>query len=288
MTKIVTHDSRFHADDVFAVATLLLAIGEAEVIRSRDPEVQATADYLVDTGMQYDPAKHLFDHHQPSGAGVRENGIPYASFGLVWKEYGEKIAGGEKEAEIIERKLVQAIDANDNGVVTAVDKFEGVRQYRLVDFFNSYVESRDPEHLYKAFMNAVVIAKDLLAREISIAKKLINDESKVLSYFNESRDKRLVVMTEDLAGWGDVLRQKLEVLYTIHPRPDGKWSLSAIQDDAYVSRKPLPESWAGLKDEELQKVTGVSDALFCHRALFMAAAKSKEGAIALAEIALNS
>ena len=46
--------------------------------------------------------------------------------------------------------------------------------------------------------------------------------------------------------------------------------------------------WAGKKDEELQKITGVSDALFAHRKLFMAAAKSKEGALKLAKIALNA
>ncbi|MSR87949.1 MAG: MYG1 family protein [Candidatus Zambryskibacteria bacterium] len=288
MTKIVTHDSRFHTDDVFAVATLILVIGEAEVVRSRDPEVQATADYLVDTGMQYDPARHMFDHHQLEGGGVRENGIPYASFGLVWKEYGEKVAGGKREAGIIEQRLVQAIDANDNGIVISLDKFEGIRQYGLADFFNSFVESRDPEHLYSVFMNVVTIAKDLLVREIAIARKLIVDESKILSYLDKSGDRRVVVMDENLMGWKDLFRHKPEVLYVVHPRPDGKWSLSTIQDDMYVSRKSLPASWAGLKDEELQKVTGVYGSIFCHKALFMAVTSSKEAAIKLAEIALNS
>ena len=39
-------------------------------------------------------------------------------------------------------------------------------------------------------------------------------------------------------------------------------------------------------DETLQKVTGVEDAVFCHKGLFLAVAKSKEGAIKLAELAL--
>lgn len=289
MTKIVTHDSRFHTDDVFAVATLLLAVGEAEVIRSRDPEVQTTADYLVDTGMQYDPARHFFDHHQPGGAGVRENGIPYASFGLVWKEYGEKLSGGKREAEIIDRKLAQAIDANDNGVVTEENKFEGVYRYTIREFFNSFVEVRDQEHFYTAFMKVVLIAKDILIREIGRAKKFVENEGKILSYFEQSPDKRLVVIEEDLPEWGEVLKQKPEVLYAIHPRADGKWSLGTLhQENSYTPLKPLPVSWGGLKDEELQKLTGVSDALFCHRTLYMAAANSKEGAIKLAEIALNS
>jgi uncharacterized UPF0160 family protein len=39
-------------------------------------------------------------------------------------------------------------------------------------------------------------------------------------------------------------------------------------------------------NEELAQVTGVADAVFCHNKLFMAVAKSKEGAIKLAELAL--
>ena len=286
--RIVTHDSRFHTDDVFAVATLLLLLGEVEVVRSRDPKVHAAADYLVDVGMQHNPLEHRFDHHQPEGAGIRENGIPYASFGLVWKEHGEKLAGGKEEAEIIDRRLVQAIDAHDNGVAVEEYKFEDVREYAIRDFLNSFVEARDPESLYKTFMHVVGIAKDLLVREIKITKKLVEDQEKIIACFETSSDKHLVVMDEAFIGWEKVLRKIPGVLYAIHPRPDGKWSMGAIQDDKYVSRKPLPKSWGGLKDEELQKVTGVEDAIFAHRGLFMAAAKSKEGAIKLAEIALNA
>ena len=288
--KIVTHDSSFHTDDICAVATLLLVLGDAEVIRSRDTEVYKTADYLVDTGMKYDPAHHFFDHHQPEGAGVRKNGIPYASFGLVWKEFGEQLAGGKKEAELFDKRLVQAVDAHDNGVTTVEYKFEGVEEYHLGDFFNSFVDSRDPDHIYATFMYLVGIAKDLITREIAITKRLVVDHDKIASFYNESDDKRLVVMSEDLRGWKDFIRGKPEVLYVIYPRPDGKWTLAtaSIHDNHYTPRKRLPVGWAGLTDEELQKSSGVSDATFCHRNLFMCAARSKEGAIKLAEIALNA
>lgn len=286
--KIVTHDSRFHADDVFAVATLLLLVGEAEVVRSRDPEAQVGADYMVDTGMQYDPSRKLFDHHQPEGAGVRDNGIPYASFGLVWKEYGEKVVGDKVAADIIEKKLVQPIDAHDNGVAVAESKFKGIKEYTIGDFLYSLATSRETEALYAAFMQGVNIAKDLLIREIKLVQKAVADQDKVLSYYNKSTDKRLVIMEEDLAGWKELLTQQPGVLYVVYPRPDGKWSIAAIQDEHYISRKKLPEAWAGKTNEELEKVTGVSGALFCHRALFMGAAKTKEAAIQLAEIALNA
>ncbi len=292
MTKIVTHDSRFHTDDVFAVATLLLVLGEAEVVRSRDLDIQATADYLVDTGMEYNPEKHIFDHHQPEGAGERENGIPYASFGLVWKEYGEKLAGGKREAERIDRTLVQAIDAHDNGVAVSEYKFKGVREYTIGDFLYSFIESRDQEHFDKVFADVVAIAKDLLMREITVARQSVASEDQILSIYNDTQDKRVVILPKELGEWREVLASTPEAIYGIHPRPDGKWSLGAVPDFTKpfygAIRKPLPSEWAGKKDEELQQVTGVEGALFAHRKLFMAAAKTKESALKLAEIALNA
>jgi uncharacterized UPF0160 family protein len=292
MTTILTHDSNFHSDDVFAVATLLLLFPDAKVIRSRKIEDRAGVDYMVDTGMEYDPTRHRFDHHQPGGAGQRENGIQYASFGLVWKEFGEKLAGGKREADLIDRQIVAPIDAHDNGMPIAEYKFPGIRDYTIGDFLSSFVESREPEHLTEVFMKVVLIAKDLLIREISTAKKVISNQDEVLSLYNASADKRLVVMNETLWGWREVLGQTPDALYVVHSRPDGGWTLACVPDlsKPYYGaiRKPLPLEWAGKTDAELQQITGVKDAIFAHRGRFMAAAKSKEGAIELAQKALNA
>src|SRR3990167_7769204 len=137
--KIITHSGSFQADDIFAVAILLLAVGESEVIRTRDKDQIAAADYVVDVGMVYDPAQNRFDHHQPGGAGERPNGIPYASCGLVWKEFGEMLAGGKEEADLIDTNLMQPLDAHDNGVAIADDRFKGVRAIAsLIFFIHSY------------------------------------------------------------------------------------------------------------------------------------------------------
>ena len=65
--KIITHSGSFHADEVFAVATLKLMLGkdfEIEVIRSRDKSDWDSGDYVVDVGGVYDPSRQRFDHHQ--------------------------------------------------------------------------------------------------------------------------------------------------------------------------------------------------------------------------------
>ena len=83
-----------------------------------------------------------------------------------------------------------------------------------------------------------------------------------------------------------------EPLFVIYPREVYKnyWAVKAVRNDpkTFINRKDFPKSWAGLRDEELQKISGVSDAIFCHRGLFLAVAKTKEGAIKLAQIAVES
>lgn len=292
MTRIVTHDSGFHTDDVFAVATLVLLVGEVRVVRSRDQQVHKTADYLVDTGDEYNPSLNHFDHHMPGGAGVRENGIPYASFGLVWKEYGEKLAGGRREADAIDKRLIQSIDAHDNGVAVSEYKFNGIREYTIGDFFESFNNSRIQSDIDSIFMKVVSIAKDLLIREILIAHKNILDEDKLLSLYNTSEDKRIIVMTESFDNWRGILATTTEAIFGIYQGPDSKWRIKGVPDlsKPYYGpiRKPLPTEWAGKRDEELQKLTGVADAVFAHRSGFMAVARTKEGAVKLAEIALNA
>ena len=93
MTVVATHPGNFHADDVFAVAVLGLVHGPLEIVRTRDEAALAAADFRVDIGWRSDPATGDFDHHQRGGAGERPNGIRYASFGLVWRAFGARLAG---------------------------------------------------------------------------------------------------------------------------------------------------------------------------------------------------
>src|SRR3712207_1683731 len=96
--KVATHPGNFHADDVFAVAVLSLAEGPLEIVRTRDAEALDAADARVDVGGKSDPETGDYDHHQRGGAGERPNGIRYASFGLVWKQYGTSLAGSPEAA----------------------------------------------------------------------------------------------------------------------------------------------------------------------------------------------
>ena len=60
-------------------------------------------------------------------------------------------------------------------------------------------------------------------------------------------------------------------LFVVMPAGD-HWKLRGIPpnpQDRMGVRRPLPESWAGLRDEELQSVAGISGAIFCHKGRFI-------------------
>ncbi len=66
MYRIVTHPGNAHKDDFMAVSLLLAMFDQAEVLR-REATAEDLADegtYLIDVGMEHDPARHNFDHHQ--------------------------------------------------------------------------------------------------------------------------------------------------------------------------------------------------------------------------------
>ncbi len=286
--KIVTHNGHFHADELLAVATLLLKYPEAEVVRSRDEKVIESADIVVDVGQIYDSSKLRFDHHQKAGAGERPNGVPYASFGLVWKEFGEEIAGGVDEAKVIEDKLVIPVDAGDNGVAIESSQIPGITQYALWDYFYSFVdESKGPEAFDEGFSQALPHAKALLEREIRAAKRSVQSWREVEDIYKKSESKKIIVLPENL-HWKRVLIPT-EAVFIVRPRPGG-WSVRGVPDavHSFEVKKPLPSSWAGLEGETLAAVSGVNDAYFCHRNRWIAGALSKEGAIELAKKALDS
>ena len=128
----------------------------------------------MDVGHIYDPDNLTFDHHQRSFTLKRESGIPYASFGLVWKQYGESLCGSSKTAEYIDSVIVQAVDADDNGIDIYEIKIDGVGFHTLSDIIESFVPRHvnDYEKVQKGFNRALDFATSYMKRQIKLAKEL--------------------------------------------------------------------------------------------------------------------
>jgi uncharacterized UPF0160 family protein len=121
MKTIHTHPGKPHLDDMASCA-LLSTIASCSIVRTRD---EVAADFHVDVGGKYDPAKDFFDHHQwkwKEKEGEFINGVPCSSFGLVCKKYLETAI--VRLNPDVERKsvygrvmldLVNPIDASDTG-----------------------------------------------------------------------------------------------------------------------------------------------------------------------------
>ncbi|MBY0376591.1 MYG1 family protein [Patescibacteria group bacterium] len=296
MKKLVTHNGSFHTDDIFAAAALSLALtkqNEAfEIVRTRDEALIKSADIVFDVGGIYDEVTNRFDHHQVGGAGKRDNGIEYSSVGLVWKKFGIQIAGNEKSAEIIDKKLIAPIDAGDNGIEISESKHDTM-PYLLQNIIGVMRPTWREEDANEdeIFFKCVELAKIILTREIIHANDAILAEEEVLKIYNESENKKIIVLEKENYPFENTLTKFPEPLFVVCKRKiNDTWGAKAIRADlkTFQNRKNFPMAWAGLYDAELQKASGVEDAIFCHRALFLAVAKSKEGAIKLAQIAVES
>lgn len=293
---LVTHNGSFHADDLFATAVLsILNEGNIEIIRTREPKIFETGDYVYDVGGEYDADKNRFDHHQRSGAGLRENGIPYSSFGLVWDKYGETICGNREVANIIDQKIVCPIDAVDNGFDISKSLIEGVRPYYADQVFLNNIPTwkEDNSNIDQIFEEQVALVCILLKREIKVAADDIEGKNIIIKAYENSFDRRIVILENDFPRYlfQGILSALPEPIYLVYPSSHSSvWKVEAINKspDTMDSRKLLPGSWRGFmdNDEKLKENTGVIDAMFCHRAGFLITALSKEGAIELAERAL--
>lgn len=287
----MTHGGNFHPDDVFAVASfqLLLGVENVEVIRTRDDEVIASGDYVVDVGAVYDHDAKRYDHHQ-NGAPVRDNGIPYAGFGLMWKHYGAEICDSEEIAQSIEERICQPIDAGDNGVNLYELSDLDVRPYELFGVVSSFrPNSKNPDDLEQSFLQATEFARGLILRHIAHSKESLRLEAIAEKVYEEAEDKSLLILEESLSE--NYFVKYPEVLAIVYPSVDPSrgevWKVGLITTrvDTFERRVSFPAEWSGLRDEELAKVTGMDDALFCHKNLFRFVSVTKESAIKAAKSA---
>ncbi|HWK26769.1 MAG TPA: MYG1 family protein [Solirubrobacter sp.] len=288
MTRVATHPGGFHADDVFAVAVLGLAHGALEVVRTREEARLAEAAFRVDVGGRFDAASGDFDHHQRGGAGERANGVRYASFGLVWREYGAALAGSEDAARAIDERLVQGVDANDTGQTISTALVEGIRPLSVsgaIAAMNVLWDEQADEDA--RFLEAVDWATGVLERELAGARAFQRAQTLVREAIARAEDPRVIELDRKLPWHEAVVTAAPAALYVVYPKSDG-WALMAVPRalGEFENRRDLPAAWAGLSGPQLVATTGVPDALFAHAKRFYASAASRDGVLALARLAV--
>jgi uncharacterized UPF0160 family protein len=283
---IATHNGNFHADDVFSIAALKHIFPSFKLIRTRDLELIGKADIVLDVGGEYDPDAGRFDHHQRGGAGERENGIPYSSFGLIWQKYGLEICQGNQDvANAVDAGLVSTIDAIDCGHVEGVS--QGISLSQTISMFNpTWQEESDFD---ACFDEAVDFASRVLTRFVASATGGISAKDIVAKAIDDAEDPRVIVLEKYTPWKTTVLGLAPKALFMVYPSQSGQWRIQTVPVElgSFEDRKPLPKKWAGLSDKALKDVTGIDDAMFCHNGLFIAGAESFESTMKMASIALQ-
>lgn len=319
MIIIATHSGSHHADDVFGVATLLMIHSDTKVVRTRKPEVIAAADFAVDVGDVWDPARGRYDHHQKSFGGMRDDGVKYASAGLVWREHGHAVVRSRAKAlgvelpddsvhdifSMVDSSLMTYLDQVDNGVANLAPGAYGLSS--IIGMFNvgwmndelieanvttdEVAEAAKENIRYERFMEAVGIATRVITLLVDegIARHEGNKRVRKAKTIEEGR---ILVLEDRAYPWFNVVHNEMpDVLFVVYPVSSGEkqYQVKTVpaEPGSFANRKPLPSTWAGLRNADLAAVSGVPDSVFCHVNRFIAGAESLEGAIALAKKALE-
>jgi uncharacterized UPF0160 family protein len=252
--------------------------------------VIADADWVVDVGGVYDPDNNRYDHHQ-NDAPVRDSGIPYSALGLVWLELGETIAGSKEVATQIDQRLVVPIDAGDNAVKVCDLTEVRVAPFEFFDVINAFKPVWGTDEDYdSSFREAVNFAKFMIVRLVEQTKADIDKRKFIDSIYQSANDKRLLVFDESVER--DVLMDYEDVLVGVSPsssKEAERWIAAPVPEESrdYSHRTLFPEAWAGLSDDDLETVSGIKGAVFCHKNRYMFVAKNKEAAIEAAKQAIN-
>jgi len=285
---VAVHDGNFHSDDVFAIAVLKLIHPKLKYIRSRDQEKLSKVDARIDVGFSYDPRKGNFDHHQKEGAGKRENNIPYAAIGLIWKQFGKELVSQDWIFECIDKKLIQHLDAHDNGLKTFSVK--DIEPYKIDDAINALnPQWPDESNSNKSFKEAVKFAMLILKGEINKAEGMNKARNTVLKTIKESKSKDYIILKE-FVPFKEVATLETKLKFVVYyDKEKENWRLRTVEKDinGFAPRKPLPKEWAGLENEELAKVTCIKDVIFSHKNRITIVAKSKESILKLLDLALK-
>lgn len=157
----------------------------------------------------------------------------------------------------------------------------------LISGFNPPWYSDEDED--EAFNKAVELSSTILNNTIRRRLVVIKAKEEVISAYKK-RERPYILFLDRYCTWGEALQnidEDNQVLFVIFP-DDDRYNLLTVKDSEGNPIKPLPEEWAGKRDEELTAVSGIEDAVFCHSGRFIAVAKSLEGIKKMAQIAAES
>lgn len=292
---IITHGGVFHADDVCACAFISLICDECcceqpQIFRlDTVEEVEAKYRKLESLGaypIVVDIGGGMFDHHTEQSKRYRRNDLllnekerrPYASFGLVVKEFGSALMT-EDTLRVFDYQMCVPTDMQDecgslqHGVTNTLSK--------AFQCFNPTWEeqqSLNPDAIKPfwdgLFMDAVAVAKRIIQRHIIHAGATARSRAMVADAYEEAKKaQRHWIELPHYVNWQGILNtiSNDEIDWCLYPSARGGYQIySALhldRDQSLIS--------AELHDEFEKD----PECTFVHVNNFTACFKTREAAI---------
>lgn len=283
----ITHGGTFHADEIFATIILSKIMPEMKIIRLLEIRGEIPENIII-----YDIGAGKFDHHQLGGNGKRE-GVKYAACGLVWKQFGKdvlkkyEIEDLEYTFKYIDRSFIQFIDSVDNGQLpTGNTSYKYIHISKIIGWFNPKWDEKidDDEKFLEALKFAEIVFDEFMHDIVSKMK------ARNLIELEIEKSKGEILILKEYIPWKELLLESenpkaKNINFVIFPSKRGGYNLYSVPKEigSFENRKSMPKAWRGLRDEALQKITGVATARFCHNGGFICTAENFEDIVLLAK-----
>lgn len=257
--RLITHDTTFHADDVIAVALLIVAgYNDYTFIRTRDKDTVEEAlrnpeTLILDTGMMYDPAMLNFDHHQDKSL--------MSAAGLIYLEISDELLPDEAQPYFAQWiSSIDAIDTNRDHIYHLWDQLpSGFRHTSSVlGGFNR--DSSNAEVQDEQFQKALEVAIHIVRNEIYSATRKAESERKY---------SQRIILENNVAVFDEystVWKEKRDHVFVVMPHANG-WQIQTI--DTAIDL--IPEAITSAPGFHFRHITG-----------FMATLTTKDDAISFA------
>jgi len=327
MTEVTigTHNGSFHCDESLACSLLKLLpqYANARVVRTRDPAVLDTCTLVVDVGGEFNREKHRYDHHQKSFTETLSSldskkkwVTKLSSAGLVYCYFGREVIatvlGVKPDNKLVEKvfdkvyeNFIEEIDAIDNGIST----HDGEPRYNISTNLSSRVAHlaptwQDPNPDFdSAFVKAMELTRTEFLDRVNYygkvwwgARDIVNGA--LQARFDVHKSGRVLDFSNGGVPWKEHLfeleqeeglKEDSNILYVIYTDQNGMWRIQCVpvRAKSFENRLSLPAQWRGVRDADLEAVSGIKGATFVHAGGFIGGASTREGVMQMVEESLK-
>ena len=253
----ITHNGKFHIDEVFSTVLLMKLFDEIRLIRvSNIPDNAEVKNKIV-----YDIGKGEFDHHQQNPL-TRKDGIKYSSFGLLWRKFGKKYLKKTNCKDVnfawnsLDETLVKTIDKIDNFQIEA-DCLKNYLISNIIESFNPTWNSNIDSNI--KFQEAVFFASVIFDNEINNIYSII--DAKIHLQNNIVIDKNYIILDKSIP-YNDFIKENdtdNKIKFIICPSKRNGYEVRTV-----LNRTVFPNEWYGISENEFYKRYNISGMLYCH------------------------